>query len=111
MTSAEQAIYAVLFITPVAIGLFLFGRWSRGELTWPRDGIVVVGTVAWSLVLVWAFAGPIAATLLVPPAGLVAGGIGLLATERTGLARIAGFSAVSLGVLGLGVGIVRLVFT
>jgi hypothetical protein len=74
MDSAEQAIVAVAVMTPLALGLYVYGRWRRGELRLGRDSLVIAGTVAWVLVLAAALAGPLAATLLVPPVGLLVGG-------------------------------------
>jgi hypothetical protein len=109
MDSAQQAIIAVAVMTPVALGLYIYGRWRRGELRLGRDSLVVAGTVAWALVLAAAFAGPLAATLLVPPVGLMVGGTyWWLAGPKGRFERIGAMLAMVLGSVGLIVGVLRL---
>jgi hypothetical protein len=72
---------------------------------------VVAGTIVWALVLAAAFAGPEAATLLVPPMGLLAGGGYLWMSAPEGLlGRITAVSALALGAFGLVFGALRLIF-
>jgi len=109
MNSADQAILAVLSLTPVALGLYIFGRWRRGEFRLGRDGLVVVATAAWALVLAAAFAGPEVAVLLVPSVGLLLAGGGLwFVGPKSGTARIGAVLAVALGSMGLIGGVLRL---
>jgi hypothetical protein len=109
MNSAGQAILAVAVMTPIALGLYVYGRWRRGELRLGRDSLVIAGTVAWVLVLAAAFAGPLAATLLVPPVGLLAGGIyWWLAGPKSRFERLGAILAMVLGSMGLIVGVLRL---
>jgi hypothetical protein len=110
MEPAHQAIVAIAAMTPLALGLYIYGRWRRGDLRLSRDGLVVAGTICWSLVLAAAFAGPLAAPLLVPPLGLLVGG-GYLWVSRppSRFVQIWAFTAVGLGLLGLIVGALRLV--
>jgi hypothetical protein len=109
MDSAEQAIIAIAVTAPIALGLFVYGRWRRGELRLGRDSLVVAGTVASALVLAAAFAGPLAATLLVPPVGLLVGGIYWWLAGPKRFERIGAILAVVLGSMGLIVGVLRLV--
>jgi len=112
MDSAKQAIIAVAVMTPVALALYVYGRWRRGELRLGRDSLVVVGTVAWALVLAAAFAGPLAASLLVPPMGLLLGGAYWWHTgHKMRFDRIGAVSAMVLGSVGLIAGVLRLVLT
>lgn len=110
MEQTQQTILAIAAMTPLALGLYIYGRWRRGELRLGRDGLVIAGTICWALVLAAAFAGPPAATLLVPPIGLLAGGAYLWSAGPTDrLIRIGAVSAVVLGLVGLVTGIIRLV--
>jgi hypothetical protein len=109
MNSAEQAILAGAVMTPLVIGLYIFGRWRRDEFRLGRDGLAVAGTIAWALVLAAAFAGPEAAVLLVPPVGLLVGGGGMwFFGPRSGFVRIGAILAMALGSMGLIVGVLRL---
>jgi hypothetical protein len=109
MNPAEQAILAVALTTPLGLGLYLAGRWRRGDMRWGRDGLIVAGTIGWAIVLAAAFAGPQVATLLIPPLGLAAGGTYLwIAGPQSTFARIGAVLAVVLGSMGLIVGAVRL---
>jgi hypothetical protein len=111
MDQSQQAIVAIAAMTPLALGLYIYGRWRRGEFSLPRDGLVVAGTILWALVLVAAFAGPPAAILLVPPVGLLVGGVFLWrAGSGDRLARIGAVLATALGLIGLIAGTIRLVF-
>jgi hypothetical protein len=109
MDSTEQAIIAIAVMTPVALGLYIYGRWRRRELRLGRDSLVIAGTVAWVLVLAAAFAGPLAATLLVPPVGLLVGGTyWWLAGPKRRFELIGATLAMVLGSVGLIVGVLRL---
>jgi hypothetical protein len=109
MDSPQQAIIAVAVMSPVALGLYIYGRWRRGELRLGRDSLLVASTVAWALVLAAAFAGPLAATLLVPPVGLLVGGTYLwVAGPKSRFERIGAILAIALGSMGLVIGVVRL---
>lgn len=111
MDSAQQAILGIATMAPVAVGLYLFGRWRQGDLRLPRDGLVVVGTVLAAVVLGAAFAGPRPATLIVPPVGLLGAGTLIWLTDpRTRSTRIAALLAMTLGVLGLLAAALRLTF-
>jgi hypothetical protein len=109
MNPAEQAILAIALTTPLGLGLYLAGRWRRGDLRWGRDGLVAAGTIGWALVLGAAFAGPQVATLLIPPLVLVAGGTYLwIAGPQSTFTRIGAVLALVLGSMGLVVGALRL---
>jgi hypothetical protein len=110
MDSAQQAILAMAVMTPLALGLYIAGRWRQGDLRPRRDSLVVAGTIGWVIVLAAAFAGPPAVVLLVPPLGLFAGGAYLWVSEPDSrMARRAGVWATILGAFGLVIGVLRLV--
>jgi len=109
MDSAKQAILAIAVVTPLVLGLYVYGRWRRGELRLGRDSLVMAGTVASALVAAAAFAGPLAATLLVPPVGLLVGGAyWWLAGPKSRFERIGAILAMVLGSMGLIAGVLRL---
>jgi hypothetical protein len=95
--------------TPLALGLWIYARWREGDLQLMRETLVLVGTIGWMLILVAAFAAPLPATLLVPPIGILAGGIWLwISRPRGRFARAGAVLAIALGSLGVLSGGLRL---
>lgn len=74
--SARDAIIAMAVVTPLGLGLWVYGRWRAGDLRLWREILVIVGTIGAVLILAAAFAGPPPVTWLVPPLALLVGGIG-----------------------------------
>jgi hypothetical protein len=112
--SARDAIIAMAVVTPLALGLWVYGRWRAGDLRLGREILVIVGTIGGVLIVAAAFAGPAPATFLVPPIALLVGGIGWwwMSTPQMRQNRLFRFVAVGfvvLGLLGLVSGVLRLV--
>lgn len=109
--SARDAIIAAAVVTPLALGLWVYGRWRAGDLQLRREILVIVGTIGGMLILAAAFAGPLPATLLVPPMGMLVGGIWWWTSKPQGrIFKIGAALAIALGLLGLISGALRLVF-
>lgn len=109
--SARDAIIAIAITMPLALGLWVYGRWRAGDLQLRREMLVIAGTIAWALVLGAAFAGPLPATLLVPPMGLLVGGIWWWMSKPQGrLFQLSAVLFIALGSLGLITGVLRLMF-
>jgi hypothetical protein len=110
--SARDAIIGMAIVLPLALGLWVYGRWRAGDLQLQREILVIVGTVGGVLILAAAFAGPAPATLLVPPISLLVGGIGLWVFSdkpRSRLVQLGAMLAIALGSIGLISGALRLV--
>lgn len=108
--SARDAIIAIAVATPLALGLWVYGRWRAGDLQARREILVIGGTIAWALILAAAFAGPLPATLLVPPMGMLVGGIWWWMSKPQGrFFQLGAVLAIVLGSLGLISGALRLV--
>lgn len=108
--SARNAIIAIVVATPLALGLWVYGRWRAGDLQVKREILVIGGTIAWALILAAAFAGPLPATLLVPPVGMLVGGIWWWMSKPQGrFFQLGAALFIALGLLGLISGAVRLV--
>lgn len=107
--SARDAIIAAAVVTPLALGLWVYGRWRAGDLQRRREILVFVGTIGGVLILAAALAGPLPATLLVPPMGLLAGGIWMwVSGPRSRFFQLGAVLFVALGLLGLISGALRL---
>ena len=107
--SARDAIIAIAVVTPLALGLWVYGRWRAGDLQLGREILVIVGTIGGMLILAAAFAGPLPATLLVPPIGLLVGGIWWWMSKPQGrFFQLGAVLFIVLGSLGLISGALRL---
>lgn len=107
--SARDAIIAIAVATPLALGLWVYGRWRAGDLQLRREIIVIAGTIAWAVILGAAFAGPPPAILLVPPMGMLVGGIWWWMSKPQGrFFQLGAVLFIALGLLGLISGVLRL---
>jgi hypothetical protein len=108
--SARDAIIAMAIATPLALGLWLYGRWRVGDLQLRREILVIVGTIGAVLIVAAAFAGPLPATLLVPSIALLVGGAWWWTSKPQGrFFQLGAVLFIALGLLGLTLGALRLV--
>jgi hypothetical protein len=107
MTQGEQAAIAVALGTVFGFGLWLYGRWQRGEIKWAAVAFVALGAAVWAVAIAAIFMSRSAATYLVPSAILLVGGLYLYG--RAGPSRWQQLAAAAGAILGL-VGLVGGVF-